>query len=245
MADNNNPNGEGFKGPEADDTNFITEPVSAMKKSMHNFLVFWFLCLAVAAVYGLLCCWPAAPNTAARAKSNDSLQTVLQKVKSNLKTTPPDSLGIQLEKALTLTAQLNKKPEPFENGMEKNYILIALFAGLLGGVVHAFSSLMDFRGQRRLFRSWALWYFGTPLIGALLSVIIYWILRAGLIPGSVSTDSISIYGVAALGSLTGLFTDKATTKLAEILDTWFSSSKTRGGILNPPTQAQGKPPLKP
>ncbi len=117
--------------------------------------------------------------------------------------------------------------------VERSYLVLTLLFGLVGGAAHGLSSLMDFRGQRRLFRSWTLWYFALPLLGGVMAFIFYIAVRAGFLTAD-ATKSINMYGVAAISVLVGLFTDDATNKLAEVFKTMFKTTgKEREGGLNP------------
>jgi hypothetical protein len=123
--------------------------------------------------------------------------------------------------------------------LERSYLLLTLLFGLLGGSAHGLGSLMDFRGQRRLFRSWTLWYFMLPILGGIMAFIFYVAVRAGFITAD-ATRSINVFGVAAISVLVGLFTDDATNKLAEVFRTMFKTAgKEREGELSP-----GGPPSK-
>ena len=123
--------------------------------------------------------------------------------------------------------------------LERSYLLLTLLFGLLGGSAHGLGSLMDFRGQRRLFRSWTLWYFMLPVLGGIMAFIFYVAIRAGLLTAD-ATRSINAFGVAAISVLVGLFTDDATNKLAEVFRTMFKTAgKEREGELSP-----GGPPSK-
>ena len=112
--------------------------------------------------------------------------------------------------------------------------LIAFLAGIVGSTTHGISSLMDFRGNRRLFRSWSLWYFGLPIVGGMVAVVFYIVVRAGFISSNSDANNLNPFGITAVSVMVGLFTDKATTKLAEVFDTMFkTTTKTREGSLDP------------
>jgi hypothetical protein len=218
-----------FKGSELDDTKYVTEELARMKSWVHITLSIWFILLGAASIIKLIDSWPAAPTISGYRSTVDSLTQKLNSISTAIKTLPSDS-------ALKVTNQItvNKVNPPVEQNKEDSsvYFLIAIFSGILGGSLHGLASLMDFRGQRRLFRSWAMWYFCLPIVGGMVSVIFLFILRAGLLPNASNFDVASPYGIAAFGALCGLFTDKATTKLSEIIDTIFTSSSSREGKLN-------------
>jgi hypothetical protein len=121
------------------------------------------------------------------------------------------------------TAKLQAKEEGIS--LEMRFILMTLLIGALGSWLHAVSSFVDFVGNRNFISSWVLWYIMRPFIGGVLALIFYMILRAGLLPVNVNGEvPISPYSVAAFAGLAGLFTQRATLKLAEVFDVIFSSA---------------------
>jgi hypothetical protein len=115
--------------------------------------------------------------------------------------------------------------------LERSYLVLTLLFGMLGGSAHGLGSLMGFRGQRRLFRSWTLWYFALPLLGGIMAFIFYVAIRAGLLPTN-ATSSMNLYGVGGISVLVGLFTDDATNKLGEVFRTMFrTGGQDREGAL--------------
>lgn len=118
---------------------------------------------------------------------------------------------------------------------ELQLLLLAMLAGALGSFVHALKSFSDFVGNRTLTASWFWWYITRPFLGAALAVIFYAVLRGGFMAGTAAdAKAVNQFGVIAVGALVGMFADKATDKLAEIFDTLFKGSDTRGGKLAAP-----------
>jgi hypothetical protein len=114
--------------------------------------------------------------------------------------------------------------------VETRYLAIAMLAGALGSYIHLATSFADFVGNRQLVSSWQWWYLLRPFIGMTLALIMYFVVRGGLIGGSASAQNLSPYGVAAVAGLTGLFSKQATDKLRETFETLFKTDK-------PPTRA--------
>ena len=106
---------------------------------------------------------------------------------------------------------------------EQRYMIIVLCAGVLGRSIVGLSSLVWFRAHRRLFRSWALWYFAQPFVAGMLAEVFYIVVRAGFFKTDNSTESVNIYGIAAISALVGMFTNEAMNKLSELFKTLFSS----------------------
>jgi hypothetical protein len=124
---------------------------------------------------------------------------------------------------------------------DQGLVILALVAGLLGSFMHAGQSLSAYVGNQQLRASWGLWYILRPPIGAVLGLLFYFILRAGLVPAATSThsDAISPYGVVAFGALAGWFSKRATDKLAEVFETLFRTAKD--GDYRNPLASDGKP----
>ena len=103
------------------------------------------------------------------------------------------------------------------------HIVVAM--GAIGSCVHAVTSLCGFVGNQRMISSWVLWYFFRPVVGVLLALLAYFLLRLGFVSPQLAADSnvINPYGVAALSGLVGLFSKQAVDKLREVFDTLFKS----------------------
>jgi hypothetical protein len=108
--------------------------------------------------------------------------------------------------------------------LEVRYLLIAAVAGALGSYIHVATSFVDFAGNRKLSMSWGWWYLIRPLVGVALALLVYLCLRAGVVSGG-AVESVSVYGVAALCAMSGLFSKQATDKLREIFDNVFRTEK--------------------
>ncbi len=106
-------------------------------------------------------------------------------------------------------------------------ILLVAAVGALGSYVHAATSFADFEGNRRLFQSWSWWYVLRVFVGASLSLIIYFVWRAGMfsVGAEPTITDTTTFSFAAVSGLTGLFSKQAIDKLADVLDNIF---KTKG-----------------
>ena len=101
-------------------------------------------------------------------------------------------------------------------------LLIALWFGALGSLLHAGSSFVSFAGNRQLVVSWLPWYIVRPLLGAGLAGVFYVVMRAGFgTAGGAAPVDVSHYTVAAFAALVGLFTHRATLKLKDVFDALF------------------------
>ena len=104
---------------------------------------------------------------------------------------------------------------------ETRYLLIVAVAGALGSYIHLATSFADYVGSRRLVSSWGWWYLLRPFIGMALAVIVYFVVRGGLITGNSGAGNLSPYGVAAIAGMAGMFSKQATDKLREVFENLF------------------------
>ncbi len=204
-----------------------------MRPIIHRLLAAWLVLLAAASLSVLILRWPESATVATQAE-RDSLRTIVTRIATIHDVAAPDSAD-RLVKRLLAAAPRDTVRHKRCPRSDSVFFLIALLCGVLGGATHGLSSLMDFRGQRRLFRSWSLWYFGLPLLGGMLATIMLLVLRAGLFPNREAVEALNPFAVGAVGALAGLFTDKATSKLADVLETLFATEKKREGPLTPTT----------
>jgi len=107
---------------------------------------------------------------------------------------------------------------------DQNVLLIVALLGGLGAMGHVVRSFFKYVGERNLIWSWMPQYFLIPVVGAILSVITYIVLRAGLLGGSASGAEGNIWGFAAVAALVGLFTAQAATKLRTIFEAVLAPS---------------------
>ncbi len=104
-------------------------------------------------------------------------------------------------------------------------IVLALLAGGIGGMVHTLRSFVAFTGNRRLARSWIWWYIFRPIEGAILALVFYLVIGAGL-TGGISTDS-GVFGVVGFSTLVGMFSEQAVTMLKKVAETIFTERKNK------------------
>ncbi|HJQ70266.1 MAG TPA: IPT/TIG domain-containing protein [Blastocatellia bacterium] len=122
---------------------------------------------------------------------------------------------------------------------------IAMAAGALGSFFHAAKSFTAYVGNRTIYLSWFWWYLLRPFAGAALGTIFYLILRAGMFPGQGDSNQISMYGVAAMAGLAGMFADQAALKLEELFTTLFKAEDPRRDKLDEASKAAAGGSLKP
>lgn len=113
----------------------------------------------------------------------------------------------------------------FNLGVEIRFLLIVMVSGALGSYIHLATSFADYVGNRRLMWSWGWWYVLRPFIGTALAIIVYFVVRGGLITGTGTATTLSPYGVAAIAGLAGMFSKQATDKLREVFENLFRTEK--------------------
>jgi hypothetical protein len=107
---------------------------------------------------------------------------------------------------------------------EKEILFMVVLMGALGGFVRFIGSFTIFVGNRQLMRSWIAYYLLMPVQGAGLALILYLILRLGLLSPSASsgnTAALNLVGVYGLAALTGLFSQQALEMLREVFAAIF------------------------
>ena len=116
----------------------------------------------------------------------------------------------------------------FDIGPEARLILLVLLAGALGSFIHALQSLIDFSGNITLKASWTWWYIARPFLGMALALVFYAALRGGMLAGTpAAVKDVNPYGIFTIAALAGMFSDKATQKLADIFDVLFKADDNR------------------
>jgi hypothetical protein len=114
-------------------------------------------------------------------------------------------------------------------GTETRWFVLVMAAGALGSFNHVVSSAADYIGTRRLVRSWIYWYLLRLPLGSGLALLVYLLLRGGILTGIPITvplpDDQQPYGIIGISALTGMFAKKASNKLGEIFDVLFKTQR--------------------
>jgi hypothetical protein len=110
----------------------------------------------------------------------------------------------------------------FDVPLEIRYLLIVAVAGALGSYIHLATSFADYVGNRQLVWSWGWWYALRPFIGMALALLVYFLIRGGLVlPSGNGNVALSPYGIAAIAGMAGMFSKQATDKLKEVFENLF------------------------
>ena len=109
---------------------------------------------------------------------------------------------------------------------EQHFLLLVAVLGGLGAMAHVMRSFFKYVGERQLIWSWMVSYFVIPFLGAVVALITYIVLRAGLL--GQSTEEGNTWGFAAIAVLVGLFSAQATSKLKDIFETILTPANKGG-----------------
>jgi hypothetical protein len=121
-------------------------------------------------------------------------------------------------------------------------VLLVLASGALGSLVHALRSVAWYVGNRFLYKSWAIQYLLQPIIGSLMALVFYLVIRGGLFTWKSSTGSeVNPFGFAAVAVVIGMFSQQAALKLKDVAETLFTKPSAGAEAL-PQGSAPGTPP---
>ena len=112
----------------------------------------------------------------------------------------------------------------FTISRDKQLLITVALMGSLGAMVHVMRSFFKYVGERSLVWSWVASYFLIPFVGAGIALIMYVVLRAGLL-GGVDGSEGNIWGFAAIAALTGMFSAQAASKLKTVFETILAPEK--------------------
>lgn len=123
---------------------------------------------------------------------------------------------------------------PYAVGPEVLLLFIVFLSGIIGACVWGIYVLAQhFSAAQDFDKAWVAWYLTRPFIGAGLAVIVYAVIRGGIVPAGSGASSVSVVGVSAMAFLVGLFAENAVHMLHKAADSIFG---------NPPDSTVSKPP---
>lgn len=108
--------------------------------------------------------------------------------------------------------------------------LIMLFAAGVGSSITAILGYLDHASVYKDFdRAFMPWYVGRPLMGMLLGLIFYFVLKGGLWTvtpsGGTPVNDLNDFALAGIGALVGLFSKNAIEKLRELFQVLFRTEE--------------------
>jgi len=117
---------------------------------------------------------------------------------------------------------------------EESVLLMIAPMGALGGCLHWISGLVIYVGNRQFLRSWIAYYLLMPIEGAALAVIIYLLLRAGILTpaatGGQVTATLNTTGLYAFAGLTGIYSKQALQALGEVFNVLFKKVQAKDQV---------------
>lgn len=238
---------------ESNTDGFVTEQVIPMSKLWSRVIAIWFISIGIISAYILATVIPLVSNSTMienRLSRIDSLRKIhSRELRDSLKTKSDtikrknailwlnDSLSInpmvyRTRQSYSVPAYSWLRSIGFTMLPQVVYFLI-FWAGALGGCIHGLTSLADYRGERRLFRSWVQWYLIKPILGGFVAFVFIFILQTGLLSGSdgAKIDSTNIMGMCAIGILAGLATETATDRFRDIFKAAFGNNTVKSDSL--------------
>lgn len=132
---------------------------------------------------------------------------------------------------------------------EEQVLRMVILMGALGGAIHWMSSLVNYIGNGNLFRRWIPYYVLAPFQGAALAMLVYLLLRVGVLAPPPSgtqavgpAQSLNLLGLYAFAGLTGLFAKQAIEMLRDVFAVVFKKieAKDASSAAKPPAPGAGK-----
>jgi len=132
----------------------------------------------------------------------------------------------------------------------ETHLAIVALAGGSGSMVATLLAYVQHASEKRDFRlSYAPWYVVRPLLGVLLAIAVYFLIKGGLLVlGEAPTSSeVNVFGLSGLSLLVGMFSKNAVEKLREVFSTLFASQsdvrdRVGNAIMNEPFVQNLSPP---
>jgi len=106
-------------------------------------------------------------------------------------------------------------------------VFISIVCGALGSFVRLATVLVSMIKQRFAPRRWWWRFVLLVPIGSTLGLLLNFTLIAGFLTANAGSAQASVYGLAAVASLAGMFADEFTRRLRQVFDSLFSLSDKR------------------
>ena len=102
---------------------------------------------------------------------------------------------------------------------ETRLLLIVMICGFLGALIYALRSLFVYLGHRSLLWSWLPMYIVIPIVGSMMAVVFYLVLRGGLFSSNTTVADTSPFGFAGIAALVSMFIQQTAEKLKAVFET--------------------------
>ena len=128
---------------------------------------------------------------------------------------------------------------------ESQVLRMVFLMGAMGGAIHWMSSLVNFIGNGNLLRRWIPYYVLAPFQGAALAMLVYLLLRVGVLAPPQNggpAQSLNLLGLYAFAGLTGLFAKQAIEMLRDVFAVIFKKieAKDASGAARSPAPDAGR-----
>ena len=125
---------------------------------------------------------------------------------------------------------LGAMPQLFTSSKEAQEALVMMFAAAVGSMITTILGYLDHVSYRQDFdRAYVPWYVGRPVMGMLLGLVFYFVLKGGLWtvtpPSQAPLKELNLSGLAGIGALVGLFSKNAVEKLREFFQGLFRTEQ--------------------
>jgi hypothetical protein len=160
-------------------------------------------------------------------KTNDTMRVTIKKT-VNFDPQTKTNTVIQNETVDVLND--NHRNLNFNNSKihrEFQLILLSLFFGLIGSTMHGLASLVTYVASKRYRNEWFLWYLGRPIIGGVIALMFYVIIRGGILSINAQPTDLNYFGIAAISVIAGLVATEGTKKIRDIFVTLFGATEKR------------------
>jgi hypothetical protein len=106
-----------------------------------------------------------------------------------------------------------------------NEALATLFGAGIGAAIASIQAFFRHASARKDFgREWAPWYVARPLMGMLLGLVFYFLIKGGLwatVDANIKNAELNIWSLAGIGAMVGMFSKHAIKKLRELFKVLF------------------------
>jgi hypothetical protein len=117
-------------------------------------------------------------------------------------------------------------------------VLLVIVLATLGGQIRCLKSMWWYVGNRELKKSWVPMYLLSPLVGSMLGLVFYLLVRGGILALGGEMETPSEVGLAGASALVGMFSDEASMKFKTLAQAIFSNAEK--GKDSEPEKGAGK-----
>ncbi len=93
--------------------------------------------------------------------------------------------------------------------------------------MHGLASVVNYVATKRYRHEWFLWYLGRPIIGGVIALMFYVIIRGGILSINAQPADLNYFGIAAISVIAGLVATEGTKKIRDIFVTLFGATEKR------------------